>query len=71
MQDYEHFVVHPEPLNTQLDSLIPLHGKEKITKWQVMALSGDMETLVNELLAIIMILPTYVPSTAILCRCRK
>ena len=51
MQDYEHFIAHPEILNTQLDCLIPLHGKEKIARWQAMALSGDMKTLVDELLA--------------------
>jgi len=50
MEDYAHFVVHPERLNTQLDCLIPLHGKEKIARWQAMALSGAMETLVDELL---------------------
>jgi tRNA 2-selenouridine synthase len=51
MQDYRHFVVDPDRLNTQLDCLVPLHGKEKIARWQAMALAGDMETLVDELLA--------------------
>jgi tRNA 2-selenouridine synthase len=50
MRDYEHFVADPGRLNTQLDCLIPLHGKEKIARWQAMALSGDMAALVDELL---------------------
>ena len=50
MQDYAHFVVEPALLNTQLDCLIAMHGREKIGRWQAMALSGQMEALVSELL---------------------
>ena len=50
MQDYAHFVVEPGLLNTQLDCLVAMHGREKIGRWQTMALSGQMETLVSELL---------------------
>jgi len=50
MQDYAHFVLKPALLNTQLDCLIAMHGHEKIGRWQAMALSGQMEALVSELL---------------------
>jgi tRNA 2-selenouridine synthase len=50
MQDYAHFIAEPGVLNTQLDCLIQLHGKEQIAQWQTMALSGQMETLVDGLL---------------------
>jgi tRNA 2-selenouridine synthase len=50
MQDYAHFVADPALLNAQLNCLIPLHGHEKINRWQMMALSGQMELLVDELL---------------------
>lgn len=50
MQDYAHFLANPELLNVQLACLISLHGREKITRWQALSLSGQMETLVEELL---------------------
>lgn len=50
MQDYEHFIASPAILNTQLECLLTLHGREKIGRWQAMALSGRMEALVEELL---------------------
>lgn len=51
MEDYAHFIAHPAQLNTQLDCLVTLHGREKIDRWQSMALSGQIEALVDELLA--------------------
>lgn len=51
MEDYAHFIGDPAILNAQLDCLITLHGREKIGRWQTMALEGRMETLVEELLA--------------------
>jgi tRNA 2-selenouridine synthase len=50
MEDYSHFVGNPAGLNTQLDCLTPLHGREKIARWQAMANAGEMEALVDELL---------------------
>lgn len=50
MQDYVHFVDNPAHLNTQLDCLVPLHGREKIKRWQTMASVGELERLVHELL---------------------
>lgn len=51
MEDYAHFVGDPAILNAQLDCLVTLHGREKIGRWQAMALEGSMEVLVEELLA--------------------
>lgn len=50
MQDYAHFVESPELLNTQLECLLQLHGREKIARWQAMANTGQIEALVDELL---------------------
>jgi tRNA 2-selenouridine synthase len=50
MEDYAHFVTEPAVLNAQLDCLIALHGREKIARWQAMAVAGEMEALVDELL---------------------
>ncbi|MGZ3237927.1 MAG: tRNA 2-selenouridine(34) synthase MnmH [Burkholderiaceae bacterium] len=50
MQDYAHFIANPDLLNTQLACLISLHGREKITRWQTMSSSNQMEVLVEELL---------------------
>jgi tRNA 2-selenouridine synthase len=51
MEDYAHFTTDPSALNTQLDCLVTLHGREKITRWHALANSGQMEPLVEELLA--------------------
>ena len=51
MQDYQHFLLDPATLKAQLEHLAPLHGKEKIHRWQAMADSGAMPQLVEELLA--------------------
>lgn len=50
MEDYEHFVGDPEKLNVQLALLTQLHGREKISHWQQLALAGRMSELVEELL---------------------
>ncbi|MEO8407706.1 MAG: tRNA 2-selenouridine(34) synthase MnmH, partial [Oxalobacteraceae bacterium] len=50
IEDYAHFIAAPDALNAQLDCLVGLHGKEKIAHWHQHALSGDMESLVAELL---------------------
>lgn len=50
MQDYEHFCADPATLNAQLEHLVQLHGREKITAWHDMANSGAMPELVAQLL---------------------
>ncbi len=51
MEDYAHFVRNPTFLNEQLNRLVDLHGRNKIAHWHELALSGNMERLVEELLA--------------------
>lgn len=51
MEDYEHFTNSPDTLNTQLDCLVKLHGRDKINRWHALANSGQMPHLVEELLA--------------------
>jgi tRNA 2-selenouridine synthase len=50
MEDYAHFTHNPIILNTQLDCLLSLHGRDKIGRWHGMANAGQMPELVNELL---------------------
>jgi tRNA 2-selenouridine synthase len=51
MEDYRHFLLSPATLNDQLHHLTPLHGREKIARWQAMSDAGEMAPLVGELLA--------------------
>ena len=50
MEDYHHFCAEPATLNTQLDCLVQLHGRDKIDTWHGMANGGEMPQLVDELL---------------------
>jgi tRNA 2-selenouridine synthase len=50
MQDYAHFTRDPAILNTQLDCLTGLHGRERIGRWHDLANAGQMPELVDELL---------------------
>jgi tRNA 2-selenouridine synthase len=50
IEDYAHFIDNPTILNTKLDCLVTLHGCGKISHWKHLALSGQIEQLVNELL---------------------
>ena len=50
MEDYHHFTDSPETLNTQLDCLAKLHGRQKIDDWHALANGGAMPELVEQLL---------------------
>ena len=50
MEDYQHFTESPDTLNTQLECLVKLHGRDKIEGWKAMASGGAMPGLVDELL---------------------
>jgi len=50
IEDYQHFACNAPALNAQLDYLTPLHGREKIAKWQEMSSAGEMPELVDQLL---------------------
>jgi tRNA 2-selenouridine synthase len=50
MEDYHHFTADPSLLNTQLECLVKLHGRDKIGAWHDLANGGQMPQLVDELL---------------------
>ena len=50
MEDYQHFTDSPDTLNTQLDCLAKLHGRQKIDSWHALANGGQMAELVDQLL---------------------
>jgi tRNA 2-selenouridine synthase len=50
IEDYQHFACNAPALNAQLEFLSPLHGKERIGRWQEMSTTGQMPALVDELL---------------------
>ena len=50
MDDYAFFVAYPGELSKRLEYLLALHGKEKISRWQTMALQQELPDLVRELL---------------------
>ena len=50
MEDYSHFAGDPQALNGQLEHLVQLHGREKINAWHLLANSGAMPELVDQLL---------------------
>jgi tRNA 2-selenouridine synthase len=49
-QEYEHFRLAREALANRLVRLAPLHGKKTVERWSTMALRGDHETLIAQLL---------------------
>ena len=51
MRDYAHFVAAPEGLNSQLEHLLLVHGRERVDNWQRLAAAGRMEQVVEALLA--------------------
>ncbi|MDL2355866.1 MAG: tRNA 2-selenouridine(34) synthase MnmH [Pseudomonadota bacterium] len=50
MEDYHHFTADPTTLNAQLECLVKLHGRARISAWHAMANQGQMPQLVDELL---------------------
>ncbi len=51
MEDYRHFIACPQQLFEKLDCLLGLYSREKIDGWKALALAGNWETLVSDLLA--------------------
>ena len=49
-EEYVHFLTEPALFASQLQCLTPLHGHEKIRRWQSMTPHADANTLVEELL---------------------
>lgn len=48
--EYSHFISDPGALGTQLDCLVALHGRDTIAKWKRMALDGDWDAFIEDLL---------------------
>ena len=50
LEEYRHFVDHPEALESQLDCLVGLHGRDKISAWKALASRGAWRDFVALLL---------------------
>jgi tRNA 2-selenouridine synthase len=50
LEEYRHFVDHPKVLETQLDCLVGLHGRERIAGWNSLASRGAWRDFVALLL---------------------
>jgi tRNA 2-selenouridine synthase len=51
LDEYRHFLSDPAALGAQLDCLVALHGRGKITEWKSLAARGAWNELVARLLA--------------------
>jgi tRNA 2-selenouridine synthase len=51
MDEYRHFFADLPALNTQLDCLVGLHGREKVGEWKALGAAGAWPELVSRLLA--------------------
>ncbi len=49
--EYTHFLADPARLNRQLDLLVDLRGRDRIEHWKALALTGDWDALVEQLLS--------------------
>jgi tRNA 2-selenouridine synthase len=52
IEDYPHYLNHPEKLIEHLHALHRFHGTEKLNHWATLIHAGDFRTLVNELLTL-------------------
>jgi tRNA 2-selenouridine synthase len=50
LEDYAHFVKHPEALRAKLECLVPLHGADRIDSWTRRLRAGEWNALVHDLL---------------------
>jgi tRNA 2-selenouridine synthase len=50
MEDYRHFLSDPELLIQRLTPLLPLHGRQVLDHWQMLAEQGKWAELVEKLL---------------------
>jgi tRNA 2-selenouridine synthase len=49
--EYAHFLADADALTSRLARLAPLHGKKTIDRWDAMAVTGDHDALIADLLA--------------------
>jgi tRNA 2-selenouridine synthase len=50
MEDYKHFLCDPALLVQRITPLLPLHGRQVLDHWQMLAEQGEWATLVEKLL---------------------
>jgi tRNA 2-selenouridine synthase len=50
LDEYRHFVRDTAALDAQLDCLVALHGRERISEWKALAASGAWREFVSRLL---------------------
>jgi tRNA 2-selenouridine synthase len=50
LEEYRHFLEDTSTLNTQLDCLVGLHGRDKIAEWKALAARGAWREFVERLL---------------------
>ena len=50
LEDYDFFVKDPEMFSKRLDALVAIRGKEVVSEWQRLIKSGEINTVVRELL---------------------
>ena len=50
LEEYRHFLEDRNTLNAQLDCLIALHGRERISEWKALAAAGKWREFVERLL---------------------
>ncbi len=50
LDEYRHFLGDTKALDTQLDCLVALHGREKIAQWKSLAARGEWREFVSRLL---------------------
>jgi tRNA 2-selenouridine synthase len=50
LEDYDFFVKDPEMFSKRLDALVAIRGKEVVDEWQRLIKSGEINTVVRELL---------------------
>jgi tRNA 2-selenouridine synthase len=50
LQDYAHFADQPQAFGVLLEGLVALRGRERVRRWQDLALQGDWATVFGELM---------------------
>jgi tRNA 2-selenouridine synthase len=50
LEDYAHFADHPEQFNALIGGLVTLRGRERVGRWQALALGGQWSQVFGELM---------------------
>ncbi|MDD4929943.1 MAG: tRNA 2-selenouridine(34) synthase MnmH [Gallionella sp.] len=52
LEDYHHYVTHPEQLISHMQNLHRFHGEKQLQHWTALIRAGDFNTMVGELLTL-------------------